>query len=183
MDQRIWPVVPLLLKPLCRFPSDSVLHTVLPQGILPQFGEQLPKMIIEDHPHHFTVVEAVTALSMAAQAVTEILTVQAMTENVIVQAATGILIGTSETMTVAAGTGTTTGPGIQKKEEITEGSMTIADTDAPAHVIGAEAGVPAGAEVGITAGAEAGAEAGAGMSIDPVHLGIRSKRRPLPRAT
>jgi hypothetical protein len=51
-------------------------------------------------------------------------------------------------MTVAAGTGITTGPVIQKKEEIAEGRMTIADRDAPAHVIGAEAGVAAGAEAG-----------------------------------
>jgi hypothetical protein len=182
MDQRIWPVGPLLLKLLCQFLLDSVLHTVLPQGIRPQFGEQLPKMIIEDHPHHFAVVEAGTALRMAVQAatkiltvravteilavqavteiltvqavtetltvqaVTEILTVQAVTENVIVPAATGIMIVISETMTVAAGTGTTTGPGILKKEEIAKGRMTIAETDAPAHVIGAEAGVAAGAE-------------------------------------
>lgn len=95
MDQRIRPVGPLLLKHLCQFLSDSVLHTVLPQGIHPQFGEHLPKMIIEDHLHHFVVVEAGTALTMAVQAVTEILTIQA---------ATRIMIGTSETMTVAAGT-------------------------------------------------------------------------------
>jgi hypothetical protein len=166
MDQRIRPVGPLLLKHLCQFLSDSVLHTVLPQGIHPQFGEHLPKMIIEGHLHHFVVVEAGTALTMAVQAVTEILTVQA---------ATRIMIGTSETMTVAAGTGTTTGPGIQKKDEIAEGSMTIADTGAPAHVIGAEAGA--------AAGAEAGAEVGAGMNIDQVHLGTQTKRRQLLRAT
>jgi hypothetical protein len=160
MDQRIRPVGPLLLKLLCQFLSDSVLHTVLPQGIHPQFGEHLPKMIIEDHLHHFVVVEAGTALTMAVQAVTEILTVQA---------ATRIMIGTSETMTVAAGTGTTTGPGIQKKDEVAEGSMTIVDTGAPAHVIGAEAG--------------AGAEVGAGMNIDQVHLGTQTKRRQLLRAT
>jgi len=174
MDQRIWPVGPLLLKLLCQFLLDSVLPTVLPQGIRPQFDEQLPKMIIEDHPRHFVVVEAGIAPTMVVQAVTEILTVQAVTESVIVQAVTRIMIGTSETMTVAAGTGTTIGPGIQKKDEITEGSMAIADTDAPAHFIGAEAGVAA----------EAGAEAGAGLSTDPVHLVIRVKRRlPLPRAT
>lgn len=164
MDQRIRPVGPLLLKHLCQFLSDSVLHTVLPQGIHPQFGEHLPKMIIEGHLHHFVVVEAGTALTMAVQAVTEILTVQA---------ATRIMIGTSETMTVAAGTGTTTGPGIQKKDEIAEGSMTIADTGAPAHVIGAEAGAAAGAA----------AEVGAGMNIDQVHLGTQTKRRQLLRAT
>lgn len=166
MDQRIRPVGPLLLKHLCQFLSDSVLHTVLPQGIHPQFGEHLPKMIIEDHLHHFVVVEAGTALTMAVQAVTEILTIQA---------ATRIMIGTSETMTVAAGTGTTTGPDIQKKDEIVEGSMTIADTGAPAHVIGAEAGA--------AAGAEAGAEVGAGMNINQVHLGTQTKRRQLLRAT
>jgi hypothetical protein len=166
MDQRIRPVGPLLLKLPCQYLLDSVLHTVLPQGIRPQFGEQLPKMIIEDHLHHFVVVEVGTALTMAVQAVTEILTVQA---------ATRIMIGTSETMTVAAGTGTTTGPGIQKKDEIAEGSMTIADTGAPAHVIGAEAGA--------AAGAEAGAEVGAGMNINQVHLGTQTKRRQLLRAT
>jgi hypothetical protein len=123
-------------------------------------------MIIEDHPHHFAIVEAGTTLRMAVQAVTEILTVQAVTEilavqavteiltvqavteNVIVPAATGIMIVISET-TVAAGTGVTTGPGILKKEDIAKGRMTIADTDAPAHVIGAEAGVAAGAEAGV----------------------------------
>jgi len=133
-------------------------------------------MIIEDHPHHFVVVEAGMTLAMIAQAVTEILTVQAATENVSVQAARRIMVGTSETMTLAAGTVTTTGRGVQKKEEIPEGSMMIANADAPAHITGAGAGVAAGAEAGV--------EAGAGMSIDPVHLEMRAKRRPLPpRAT
>lgn len=53
--------------------------------------------------------------------------------------------------------------------------MTIADTGAPAHVIGAEAGA--------AAGAEAGAEVGAGMNINQVHLGTQTKRRQLLRAT
>uniref|UniRef100_A0A452Y4Y7 Pre-mRNA-splicing factor 38 C-terminal domain-containing protein n=1 Tax=Aegilops tauschii subsp. strangulata TaxID=200361 RepID=A0A452Y4Y7_AEGTS len=69
---------------------------------------------------------------------------------------------------------TITGPGIQKKEGITEASVTTVDTDAPAHVIGAEAGVVAGAGAGV----------GARMSIDLVHLGIQAKRRLLlPRVT
>jgi hypothetical protein len=46
------------------FLLDSMLHTVLPQGIHSQFGEKYPKMIIEDHPHHFAVVEAETTLRM-----------------------------------------------------------------------------------------------------------------------
>ena len=146
MDQRIWPVGPLLLKLLCQFLLDSVLHTVLPQGIRLQSGEQLPMMIIEDHPRHFVVVEAGTTLAMIVQAVIEILIGQAMNENVFVQAVTRIMIGTSETMTVAEGTVTTTGRGIQKKEEMTEGSMTLADTDAPAHITGAQAGGAAGVE-------------------------------------
>ena len=113
-------------------------------------------------------VQAVIEI-LTIQAVTEILAVQAVTESVIVQAMTESVI-----MTVTAGIVTITGPGIQKKEGITEASVTTVDTDAPAHVIGAEAGVVAGAGAGV----------GARMSIDLVHLGIQAKRRLLlPRAT
>lgn len=186
MDQRILPVAPHLLKLLCRFLLDSVHHTVLPHGIRPQCGEQSPKMIIGDHLHPFVVVQVGRGLTMteiltvqavteilAVQAVIEILAVQAVTESVIVQAMTESVI-----MTVTAGIVTITGPGIQKKEGITEASVKIVDTDAPAHVIGAEARVVAGVGAGVGVGV------GAGMSIDPVHLGIQAKRRRLlPRAT
>lgn len=165
---------------------------MLPHGILPQCDEQSPKMINGDHLPHFVVVQVGRGLTVTVQfttekvtvqAVTEILTIQAVTEILSVQAVTEILavqavteilafqaVTESVIMTVTAGIVTITGSGIQKKKGITEANMTIVDTDAPAHVIGAEAGVGAGA--------------GAGMSIVPVHLGIQAKRRLLlPRAT
>lgn len=115
------------------------------------------------------IVRAVTE-KLTGQAVAEELTGQAVTEELTGQAVKRIMIATSEIiaiMTVIAGIVTITGPGIQKKEEITEGNMTIADTDATA--IGAEAVVAAGA--------------GAGMSMGQACLGIRTKRKlGLPRA-
>jgi len=93
---------------------------------------------------------------------------------------TVIVIGTSEIIInvgVIAGTVTTTGPGIQKKDETTEGIVKVAGTSALALVIGAEAGVEAGA-----GGAEAGA--GAGTSSDPAHSGMEIKiRQPPSQAT
>ena len=95
---------------------------------------------------------------------------------------TVIVIGTSEIIInvgVIAGTVTTTGPGIQKKDETTEGIVKVAGTSALALVIGAEAGVEAGA-----GGAEAGAGAGAGTSSDPAHSGMEIKiRQPPSQAT
>ena len=91
---------------------------------------------------------------------------------------TVIVIGTSEIIInvgVIAGTVTTTGPGIQKKDETTEGIVKVAGTSALALVIGAEAGVEAGA---------GGAEAGAGTSSDPAHSGMEIKiRQPPSQAT
>ena len=71
---------------------------------------------------------------------------------------------------VTAGTVTTTGPGIQMKDEMTEGIVKVAGIGALALVIGAEAGAEAGA-----GGAEAGARAG--TNSDPAHLGMEIKRR------
>jgi len=79
---------------------------------------------------------------------------------------TVIVIGTSEIIInvgVIAGTVTTTGPGIQKKDETTEGIVKVAGTSALALVIGAEAGAEAGAR--------------AGTNSDPAHLGMEIKRR------
>jgi len=64
---------------------------------------------------------------------------------------------------VTAGTVTTTGPGIQMKDEMTEGIVKVAGIGALALVIGAEAGAEAGAR--------------AGTNSDPAHLGMEIKRR------
>ena len=79
---------------------------------------------------------------------------------------TVIVIGTSEIIInvgVIAGTVTTTGPGIQMKDEMTEGIVKVAGIGALALVIGAEAGAEAGAR--------------AGTNSDPAHLGMEIKRR------
>ena len=79
---------------------------------------------------------------------------------------TVIVIGTSEIIIdvgVTAGTVTTTGPGIQMKDEMTEGIVKVAGIGALALVIGAEAGAEAGAR--------------AGTNSDPAHLGMEIKRR------
>lgn len=88
----------------------------------------------------------------------------------IVPAVTGIVTGMSEiiiAVIVMAGIVTITGLGIQRKDEMTEGIVKVADIDALALVTGAEAG------------AEAGAAAGAGTNSVPVLLGMQTKIRQL----
>lgn len=88
-----------------------------------------------------------------------------------------IVTGISEIIidaSVIAGTATTTGPGIQMKDEMTEGIVKVVGAGVLALVIGAEAGAEAGAG-GAEAGAGAGA--GAGTSSDPAHSGMEIKRR------
>lgn len=119
-------------------------------------------IVLEDRTHHLVAVVAV-----------RVLTVIVLTE--IAQAGTRTMIGISEiiiVVSVIAGIVITTGPGIQKKDEMTEGIAKVAGTGALAHIIGAGAGVEAG-----VGGAGAGAGAATRMSSGPVHSGMEIKRR------
>lgn len=152
---------------------DSVLHIGLPPEIHPQFGEQSPMMIIEDHTHHLIAVVAVRVLTVTvltenwivlAVIVTETKTVQAGT--CIVQAETLTVTRTPEiiiAMSVIAGIVSTTGRGVQKKDGTTEEIMKVAGTGA--LTLATEVVVVVVVEAG-AGGAEAGAGVGAGMSSD-----------------
>jgi hypothetical protein len=164
-----------------------VLHIGLPPEIPPQFGEQSPMMIIEDHTHHLVAVLAVRVLTMIVLTENWIVLVVTVTETETVQAGTGIVQAETLTMTrmseiiiamsVIAGIMSTTGPGVQKKDGMTEEIVKVAGTGALA--LATEAEVEAGA-----GGAEAEAGVGAGMSSDPAHSGMQIKRRqPLCQAT
>jgi hypothetical protein len=163
---------------------DSVLHIGLPPEIPPQFGEQSPMMIIEDHTHHLVAVLAVRVLTMIVLTENWIVLVVTVTETETVQAGTGIVQAETLTMTrmseiiiamsVIAGIVSTTGPGVQKKDGMTEEIVKVAGTGALALATEAEVVVEAGA------GAEAEAGVGAGMSSDPAHSGMQIKRRQPP---
>jgi hypothetical protein len=163
---------------------DSVLHIGLPPEIPPQFGEQSPMMIIEDHTHHLVAVLAVRVLTMIVLTENWIVLVVNVTETETVQAGTGIVQAETLTMTmmseiiiamsVIAGIVSTTGPGVQKKDGMPEEIVKVAGTCALALATEAEVVVEAGA------GAEAEAGVGAGMSSDPAHSGMQIKRRQPP---
>jgi hypothetical protein len=137
-------------------------------------------MILEDRTHHLIAVVVARVLTVIV--LIENLTVLAVTWTVRAgtrnaQAGTVIVTGISEIIidaSVIAGTATTTGPGIQMKDETTEGIVKVAGAGALALVIGAEAEAGAG---GAEAGAGAGAGVGAGTSSDPAHSGMDIKRR------
>jgi len=156
-----------------------VLHIGLPPEIHPQFGEQSPMMIIEDHTHHLGAVVAVRVLTMIVLTENWIVLVVTVTETETVQAGTGIVQAGTLTVTrmseiivamsVIAGIVSTTGPDVQKKDRMAEEIVKVAGTGALA--------LTTEAEVVVEAGAEAGAGVGTGMSSDPAHSGMRIKRR------
>lgn len=148
-------------------------------------------MIIEAHTHHLVAVVAVRVLTVIVLTESWIVLVVIVTDTETVQAGIGIVqaetltvTGMSEiiiAMSVIAGIMSTTGPGIQKKDGMTEEILKVAGTGALVLATEAEVAVEAGAG---GAGAGAGVGVGAGMRSDPAHSGMQIKRRqPLCQAT
>lgn len=148
-------------------------------------------MIIEAHTHHLVAVVAVRVLTVIVLTESWIVLVVIVTDTETVQAGIGIVqaetltvTGMSEiiiAMSVIAGIVSTTGPGIQKKDGMTEEILKVAGTGALVLATEAEVAVEAGAG---GAGARAGVGVGAGMRSDPAHSGMQIKRRqPLCQAT
>lgn len=146
-------------------------------------------MIIEDPTHHLVTVVAVRVLTVIVLTENWIVLVVTVTQTETVQARTGIVQAETLTvirmseiiiaMIVIAGIVSTTGPGVQKKDGMTEEIMKVAGTGALALATEAEVVVEAGA-----GGAGAGARVGAGMNSDPARSGMQIKRRqPLCQAT